>query len=595
MEIQVELFNNQEYVLINKYIFKGEEIYYFGNLKGEIYCTKEADKYISVTDTYKNYLLKNVLGSATLKMNRRFYSKQITGELFNALRAITNNTKYIVASKKISPELREKIISEQKEVFQNAKQKLGMNFNEEQVNTVIEETEYRRIPNKIANYFGMHFPLLYTIIYADMVINKWNDIHSKRTRFHEAIHAQTGESSIIYYLCFLTGLLEGQTENLTEAFYGKQVSHGKRYLGKNSSGEAFFNFSGDAGYEELLSIIQQMEVATGQKSYDSIVNGDLSFEVDFINKYGLRNFIYLAGKTNTIKNQISSPKGFQDLEILANTQDRLLQMVFDKDFEDIHSLKDAENYFEKLRNFERVRAKVYYNGEKENKKYSGDIVYKQYYEQKYKEAKQLLENLGISEEEIERRLESYKYQSQWFWPEEKGMDYAKKEFARAIYNDNRGKDSYNLEDYTLVKVTRKTGKIDYYVIKNNKIYTPTFDIDEDTGQAQFGLLIREIDSLLVEEMAGSKIEEIPNPMTRQEIEKEFEIIAQIEEKANLNEPSPEQSLVPAKKENVFKRVFNKIKNLFANQKLLKQDESPPEGESGEKEERISFLGYEKLF
>ena len=573
--IQIEEFNNQEYVLINKYIFKGERIYYFRNLEGEIYCTKEEDNFIPVTDTYKNYLLKNVLGSATLKMSSRFYRKNLNNEVYEACRKFTEDVVYAVCSKKVSPEVREKIIKEQKQAFRDAQERLGLAIDEKTIDQTLENVEYRSVPSQKVHTSGAYTPALNRIIYTDEVLDDWDDVYSARTRFHEAIHAHTGGALLTKYL-FLTGLVEGQTESLTEDLYGTHESHSVRKFGKKVSGEAYFNFSEEASYRELVCIVKQMEAAIGNKSYESILNGDFSFEREFIKRYGLRNFIYLAGKAETIKCKILSSRGFKDLDLLADTQDKLLKMVFDKDIKDVQSIEDAENYFDKLRYFERLRAKVEYIRD-DNKKYNGDAVYQEYYEQKYEEVKRALEEKGIPKEEIESRLEEYKYKPQFFLPEAEYMNYAKAKFAQVVYVNTKEGEYYDPTGYKLVKATRPSGRILYYVVKDNKLYTPIGKMDEGKGHYVYDVSVEEdAEGYLKKVEKDSDIEEYLYLLTREELEEQIENIIENEKESKKNiEERNNQSLLPVKKENIFKRIYNKIKSAFQRRKPVYADVAKP--------------------
>ena len=61
-DTHVECFNNQLYVHICTYKYRGELVYYFANLYNQLFCTKVNGVYQVITDNYKYWLYKNVFG-----------------------------------------------------------------------------------------------------------------------------------------------------------------------------------------------------------------------------------------------------------------------------------------------------------------------------------------------------------------------------------------------------------------------------------------------------------------------------------------------------------------------------------------------------
>ena len=61
-DTHVEYFNNQLYVHICTFKYRGELVYYFANLYNQLLCTKNNGVYQPITDNYKYWLYRNVFG-----------------------------------------------------------------------------------------------------------------------------------------------------------------------------------------------------------------------------------------------------------------------------------------------------------------------------------------------------------------------------------------------------------------------------------------------------------------------------------------------------------------------------------------------------
>lgn len=228
--------------------------------------------------------------------------------------------------------------------------------------------------------------------------------------FHELVHARGG----IFCLTTPLGFVEGMTDSLTEYVFGTEKSHFVK--------DIQFNFSKAGTYSYQIAIIRQMEEAIGKKSFSSVLNADSSFFKEFGVKYGNDLTRYLGHKSSRLLH-MERANSRDEEKYFLETQNKLLTIVFNKDFESVKTIEDMKDYFEKLDSFQLVRGR-----------YKNDSFYKSFYEHKYNEAVNILKQQGLSQEEITNVLEDYKYN--------------KKPFKR--YKTEEEENSFILEDIPLL-------------------------------------------------------------------------------------------------------------------------------------------------
>ena len=103
---------------------------------------------------------------------------------------------------------------------------------------------------------------------------------------------------------------------------------------------------------------------------------------------------------------------FDVTEYLMETQNLLMEEVFEQDFEKVENLESAKKFFEKLRGYETVITKVA-SEDRKTCELNIDNSYKDFYQKKLQEMAQVLEERGVDKAIIEKELlEEYKYKRQ---------------------------------------------------------------------------------------------------------------------------------------------------------------------------------------
>ena len=419
--------DNEEYVHIDTIKYKDQILYHFGSLADEIFCIKNNEQYVPINDSFQVSLIKNKLGLINtkyifnIKDEMREIIEETNAELNFYLKLLGKRIKYRDWNAEVvGQEEKEKINDEQIDNFTKAKEKLNLDINLDEIKQKISRI---KLIKKDILHRGRNSGY-YNPIHNVIALKTENDIdsdniHDKRTRFHEHIHAMTGKKCLLYNLGMMRGFLEGETENLVEDFWGDGTSSFINYENKDKIRNIQFNFSRDTTYKPQVSIIKQMEHALGKKSHDSIINGNMEFESEFAKKYGKSLMIFMAYRSRMllvgkhINEWFKENEPFDEVKYFKETQDILMKKVFEKDFGNIENIDDAKLYFQKLRGFETVRGRI-----STQEKYSDRIVedtsFEEYYNEKYKTAVEILKSKGIDETEIESELEQYKYEKQKF-------------------------------------------------------------------------------------------------------------------------------------------------------------------------------------
>lgn len=488
-------FNNKKYILIDTFLFHEKEVYYFATMEDELFCYKEKDQYIPIQDKYTIDLIRNLCG--LIKSRRIYNSKNKRTQPKKKILKSSHTDQHIEyksSYKDISPEILKAIREEQKENFRKIQQRFELDINLEEIERRIDEIPVTTYENDYEGSSGYYNPLNDSIHLKQEITHSQKKL-AKKTILHEYIHAMTG----IRCLGYERGLIEGQTENLASDFFDE----GKSCY---ESGDAEYqrNFDETTSYPESVTIVKQMEYVLGMNSYESILKGDLSFENKFKEKYGDEIFTRLAKKTNLMI-KMSKEKNIDFIKFVTETQNtiyeylqeiqnELLEVVFDKDFQDIKNREDAEEYFEKLKGFETVRQRKFTKKNISKSDLSADKFanlsnsttiedpfFEEYYLEKLQRAKDMLISKGEEESTINLFLDQYKYERQSFKPSAK-TKYTEKEVVmrecfisatNCLYENLKNEDTV---DSSLLDVNNyeisfaKDPKYDnYYYLFYNKI------------------------------------------------------------------------------------------------------------------------------
>lgn len=461
---------DKEYVFVDTYEYNKKTIYHFGNLEEEIFCFKINDEFVPINNKFDYWMIKNKFGLID-------YSY-----LFRSLKIGKVKISYRKTFEHLDKEKQTEIKEEQIKNFEDIVEKFGLNLNENKLNNIISNVKIFSTKSLRFGWSGLYRAVDRNIIYKENHVDG-KDAISKRVRLHEFIHALT-KNVLLYNTSFARGLLEGETENLVEDFFDDNTSSKiyKIYDG-NKATVFHFNFSKNCTYEPLVAIVKQMEYALGKKSHQSVLDGKMDFEKEFAQKYGNKLLILMAFRTRRLCSDV-----YKMGEYLKKTQNILLETVFDKDFEEIENLDDAEKYFEKLKGFElnMVRiSDVDHIKETETK----DLSYQNYYNRKLEEIKKLLHFKGLPDEDIEKFLNQYAYQKQEFNPihtKEQENEIIKKEIVRGLasqmINENK---IISLQDCTFTRFKIPNGYSgivfmhkDGYIQNRVNIFDPNDELEQ---------------------------------------------------------------------------------------------------------------------
>ena len=293
------------------------------------------------------------------------------------------------------------------------------------------------------------------------------------SRFHEFIHyiqyMLNKEPNKILNDIFT----EAQTESLAVSRDNIPRSRPMFFLNTRKPTMAIFNYPADC-YIYSVSLLRQMEVIMGRKSYDKEFESDREFPNEFIKRYGKDLYTYLYAKMNALEfeknDEVEANRGYY----LSETQNKLMKEAFRQDFERMKTIEDAKSILTRLRELELQRVDIYV------KEKNGEINelghYEDYYNNIYQRIGNKLLKLGYSKEQIVSELKDYKYQEQEFnpvLPEEIFVERILKKIEKSVIKRFQKEEHqiFNPEKHKIVYAIYNNGD---YVIgvsnrKNNKL------------------------------------------------------------------------------------------------------------------------------
>lgn len=483
-------YNSNEYVLIDSYIYEGKEIFHFASIYDHLLCEKNNNVFCPITDEtaerIKEYLglksqavlfeekfdismTNNAITNSELNANSvvttglSFSDKDVEIEKNKDIPEINNNglMSYSIMSypiltsvyKKITGVARQLDLSTQNQMVYELIIKLnsllseGYTFN---INEVVRRMQdgfiYKNSTLEHAFFNGYYDIQNNVIIIKDNYVeNRYLNL-SKRVIAHEFIHRSSGREYITNN-SKMQGLIEGQTENLVEHFYGNKTSTiintYKQDGSLISAKEVRVNVSNETAYPLNVALVQQMEFILGETSYKSILEGTGDFENHFATKYGLPLLITMkarsckhTNKLNKIVETLINQDGessvslskidYDEITFFQETQNILLYKAFNHDFSKIKTDVDAKKFLTKLRAFEPYRARI---SRISMGKTVEDNSFEYYYNEMFTKTNDLLEKLGYKHLEIYNAIGELFYQSQPNYPqvpEEQTISNAKK-------------------------------------------------------------------------------------------------------------------------------------------------------------------------
>lgn len=157
-------------------------------------------------------------------------------------------------------------------------------------------------------------------------------------------------------------------------------------------------FNQRGAYPESVSLLKQIEVATGMSADKDILEGTQTILKNFAQRYGRDELNIIMSASNYAAIMRGSPFSSQD-KILARfqeAQDILLETVFEKDYPQNVTLTYAKEYLEHMKEMELVRGRI-----------EDDSFFKDYYNSKYADLKEDLLQQGYSQSLIEQTISQY--------------------------------------------------------------------------------------------------------------------------------------------------------------------------------------------
>ena len=498
MDIFEKNFYSKQYILVDTYKYKGNTLFHFGavSLDDEIFCKKVNEEYIPITDEFEISIIKNKFGLINLPYyyDTKDYLEKIKKVVsqFN-VKPMQNKIYKLIDREPLSIDDGNNIRKEQINFFKEIKEKYKIDIDLEDIIDKINKVRIFKADKLHNGVRGYYRPATNSIVLQKNIVDE-ETTDNKHVRLHEFIHAmglkpihtiemkkdlktlsmKLKKDLNIMSLLFTSGLVEGQTENLAQSFFDNNISKKLTYYHKGKENKIQYNFSKDTTYHNLVTLVQQMEYVMGKKSYESIIKGNMSFENEFANEYGLKLMAFMTFRTrrlhieeyNSFAQKLNNILGrhFDVAKYLNETQNILMEKVFEKDFGKVENLEDSKKFLEKLRNFETVRAKITtINHDK--KEEVEDTSFEEYYQKKFGDISKLLEEKGISRDIIDVELEQYQYEKQEYKPlftKEEELGYAKNSIictlADVIIANN---DILDISDYE-VKAFRLSNEMDYY-------------------------------------------------------------------------------------------------------------------------------------
>ena len=490
-------YNSNEYVLIDSYMYEGKEIFHFASVYDHLLCEKNNNSFSPITDEtaekIKDYLglksqavlfeenfdmsmTNNAITNNELNTNSvistglSFRDKEDETEKKNIEEINTNElmeystTSYPVLMtiyRKITGVARQLDLSTQNQMMYEIITKLNYLLNEGysfNINDVVRRMQdgyvYKNSTLEHAFLNGYYDIQNNVIIIRDNYVDNRYLSLSKRVIAHEFIHRSSGRDYITNN-SKMQGLIEGQTENLVEHFYGNKTSTiintYKQDDSLISAKEIRLNVSNETTYPLNVSLVQQMEYILGETSYKSILEGSNEFENHFATKYGLPLLITMKARsckhtnklnkvvetliTQDAETSVSLDKiDYDEITYFQETQNILLYKAFNTDFSKIKTDVDAKKFLTKLRAFEPYRARV---ARISMGKTVEDNSFEFYYNEMYTKTNELLEHLGYKHLEIYNAIGELFYKSQPNYPqvpEEQTISNAKKiKFDSMVY------------------------------------------------------------------------------------------------------------------------------------------------------------------
>lgn len=263
-----------------------------------------------------------------------------------------------------------------------------------------------------------------------------------------------------------------------------------------------------------------------------------------------------------------SSKLIDEESYFKETQNTILKKVFDKDFSNIKTIEDAKSYFKRLQEFELFRGD-----------FKGDTTFKDFYEDRLKDAKLLLSKKGYDVEVLD---ETYSYKKREFYPFEtkeeqyhKEQTFLSSEISNEIFDNDKKVSLDEINEYGFW-CARKYDKHYYLLTKNGKplsleiggpicgsIYSNKYGSDLSKN------VIEEQGNFCVNDSNNEKVVLNEKVLTEDFDKLQSRIGELVDNKIKSKQRLQEmKSIAKKQKTSAISNIINEIKNLFSKKREL---------------------------
>lgn len=207
----------------------------------------------------------------------------------------------------------------------------------------------------------------------------------------------------------------------------------------------------------MVCLIRQLESIVRVNSYDLVLEGKSNFLKKIENECGKDVLRYMRGRTNRLASvKFSNEK---NPDYLKETQNTLLETVFDRKLENIKSEFEAKQFFYELQKIRKFRANI-----------PNDNFYEEYYKKVLEKVEEKLRTEKVEENIIQEIVEQYKEppKIQLTTKEDAKRDLLKGA-SITIANEIINNPNTKAEDFEVFE-GEKDGMVYYLLVKDNKPY-----------------------------------------------------------------------------------------------------------------------------
>lgn len=403
MRLKNVIFDKKEYTLVDFYEWNENEIiYHFAGDELDLFCNKNENNYLIIRNEEK---IDEIMEYYLLKKPDIYFGLSLPAQTMRLLG--------VTKLKRVPIETRKEILDETIKKIGQLKSGVTQDLLEKRLTNV--KIYSGKWLGGLSEMLAFYHPGANTVVLSE---ENGFDNKGKRTCLHEMIHAISGQG-FLYSTVFsnYTGLIEGATENIVEKIYGNKKSRNDVQIqfGNNGSKHRItqYNFSKDVTYPDQVALIRQMEYALQIECTESTLMGKFDFFRKFAQTYGKDTLRFVRHRAN----RLLHPEKLKNYtQYLKDTQDTLLEVIFNKDLEGVEDLETAANYLKKLQDFELSRVKI--TERNKDGKFDKDTSFEELYNSKLQTIKERLIQKGFNENDVMSMINKHLYRESQFLPKE---------------------------------------------------------------------------------------------------------------------------------------------------------------------------------